>query len=89
MIKQTLSIENRLGLHARASAKVVNLASRYSSEITLICKGKKAYAKSILQVMMLGATQGDQCQCEVEGDDETSAAAAIQELFRSKFGEDS
>jgi phosphocarrier protein HPr len=89
MIQQTLSIKNRLGLHARASAKVVNLANKFGSDITLICKGKKAYAKSILEVMMLGAVQGDECQCEVEGDDETDAAAAMRELFDARFGEDS
>ena len=87
MITLELSIVNKLGLHARASSKLVTLASRYGSNITLHYNEKMTDAKSILGVMMLGIAKGKTCACQIEGEDEGEAAQAITDLFDSGFGE--
>jgi phosphocarrier protein HPr len=89
MITLELSIVNKLGLHARASSKLVSLASRYGSNITLHYNDKITDAKSILGVMMLGIAKGKTCTCQIEGEDESEAAQAITDLFASGFGENS
>jgi phosphocarrier protein HPr len=87
MIKSTLNISNKLGLHARASAKLTKLAGGFRSEIHLSRNGRRVNAKSIMGVMMLAAGMGTQVELEVEGDDEQAAAEAIAALVNDKFGE--
>jgi phosphocarrier protein HPr len=87
MIKAVLKINNRLGLHARASAKLTKLASTFSSEVHLSRNGRRVNAKSIMGVMMLAAGLGTEIELEVEGADEAQAAEAIAALVNDKFGE--
>lgn len=87
MIKTVLKISNKLGLHARASAKLTKLASSFSSEIHLSRAGRRVNAKSIMGVMMLAAGLGSEVELEVEGQDEQAAAQAISALVSDKFGE--
>jgi phosphocarrier protein HPr len=87
MIKAVLKINNRLGLHARASAKLTKLASSFSSDVHLSRNGRRVNAKSIMGVMMLAAGLGSEIELEVEGPDEAQAAEAIAALVNDKFGE--
>ena len=87
MIKAVLKINNKLGLHARASAKLTKLASSFISEVHLARNGRRVNAKSIMGVMMLAAGFGTEIELEVEGEDEAQAAAAISVLVNDKFGE--
>jgi phosphocarrier protein HPr len=87
MIKSVTTINNRLGLHARASAKLTKLAGTFRSEIHLTRNGRRVNAKSIMGVMMLAAGMGSEVEIETEGADEESAMAAIQALIDDKFGE--
>ena len=88
MLTKKFIISNKLGLHARASAKLVNLASRYGSEIYLIRGARKADAKSILDVMMLAANKGAEVEVSVTGEDENQALEEIGKLIEGKFGEE-
>lgn len=81
------TIDNKLGLHARASAKLTELASRYQSEVWLTRNGRRVNAKSIMGVMMLAAGRGAALTVEAEGADAEAALAAIRELVAGKFGE--
>ena len=87
MIKANVSISNRLGLHARASAKLTKLASSFQSEVFMSRNGRRVNAKSIMGVMMLAAGMGSEVELEVEGDDEQTAMAALLALINDKFGE--
>ncbi|HKJ88230.1 MAG TPA: HPr family phosphocarrier protein [Gammaproteobacteria bacterium] len=87
MIQRTLPIINKLGLHARAASKLVSLASAYESEVTLARDGQRVSGKSIMGVMMLGASRGTELELHVEGSDEEEAASAICELVEDRFGE--
>ncbi len=87
MIRTTLRISNRLGLHARASAKLTKLASGFASEVHMSRNGRRVNAKSIMGVMMLAAGAGSEVELEVEGPDEAAAAAAIEALVADRFGE--
>ena len=87
MIKSTLTISNKLGLHARASAKLTKLAGGYKSEVFLSRNGRRVNAKSIMGVMMLAAGIGSQVELETEGEDEQAAHDAITALVTDKFGE--
>ncbi len=87
MIKQPISISNKLGLHARASAKLTKLAGGFKSEIHLIRNARRVNAKSIMGVMMLAAGMGCEIEIEADGPDEIEAVAAIRALIDSKFGE--
>lgn len=91
MIRQTVLVENKLGLHARAAAKLVRLASQFSSEIYLSREGvpQQIDSKSILGILMLGASQGTHLVISVDGQDQAEAAEAIRLLFEEKFGEES
>ena len=89
MIEKDLEIVNRLGLHARAAAKLVHLAARYSSNIVVIRDGDEIDAKSILGLLQLGAAQGTAIRVRCSGDDEEEAMAAVVELIDGKFGEGS
>jgi len=87
VIKATTRINNKLGLHARASAKLTKLAGSFRSEIFLSRNGRRVNAKSIMGVMMLAAGLGTEIEIETEGEDETQAMAAIVALIDDKFGE--
>jgi phosphocarrier protein HPr len=87
MIKTHVSIVNKLGLHARASAKFVSTALRFQSQLSLIKDGHKVNGKSIMAVMTLGAPQGSELGLELEGPDEVEMQAALVALIENKFGE--
>ena len=87
MIKTPISISNKLGLHARASAKLSKLAGSFRSEVFLSRDGRRVNAKSIMGVMMLAAGIGSQLDLEVDGSDEEAATAALLALINDKFGE--
>jgi phosphocarrier protein HPr len=87
MIKSTLTINNKLGLHARASAKLTKLAGGFKSEIFLSRNGRRVNAKSIMGVMMLAAGLGSAVELEIDGEDEQAAQDAITALVNDKFGE--
>ena len=87
MIKATTRINNKLGLHARASAKLTKLAGGFRSEIFLARNGRRVNAKSIMGVMMLAAGLGTEIEIEADGPDEHDAMAALRELISSRFGE--
>ncbi len=87
MIRTTVTISNRLGLHARASAKLTKLAGTFSSEIFMSRNGRRVNAKSIMGVMMLAAGLGTEVEIEAEGVDEQPAMDALIALIDDKFGE--
>jgi phosphocarrier protein HPr len=87
MIQQELEIVNKLGLHARASAKFTQLAAKYQSEVWLTRNARKINAKSIMGVMMLAAGKGAKVTIEAEGPDEQEAVEALTALINDKFGE--
>jgi phosphotransferase system HPr (HPr) family protein len=89
MIKRKLLVKARLGLHARAAAKLVRVASGFQSQVVLrrVDSGASADAKSILSVLMLAARCGTQLQATAEGADEDAAMSAIDQLFADGFGE--
>lgn len=87
MIKSSITISNRLGLHARASAKLTKLAGSFVSEIHLSRNGRRVNAKSIMGVMMLAAGLGTQVEIEVDGADEVEADRALRALIDARFGE--
>ncbi len=91
MIRQSVLVSNRLGLHARAAAKLVRLASRFSSEIHLSREdaNQQIDSKSILGVLMLAAKEGTRLVISIEGQDEAEAGEAIRRFFEEKFGEKS
>ena len=87
MIRSTVTISNKLGLHARASAKLTKLAGSFKSDIHLSRNGRRINAKSIMGVMMLAAGLGSEVELEVEGDDQQAALDALIALINDKFGE--
>lgn len=87
-IDTEITIVNKLGLHARAAAKLVTLASGFESDIQLIRDSRRANAKSIMGVMMLAAGKGTSLQMVISGSDAEAAADAITELVDDRFGED-
>lgn len=87
MQQREVDIINKLGLHARASSKLTQLASRFKCEVWLSRQGKRVNAKSIMGVMMLAAAKGSRITVETNGDDEESALAAITELIANRFDE--
>ena len=87
MLTEKIEIVNRLGLHARASAKLTQLAGQFKSEVWLTRDGKRVNAKSIMGVMMLAAAKGATLELETSGADETDAMIAIKALVADKFGE--
>ena len=87
MIKQTITISNKLGLHARASAKLTKLAGGFQSEVFMIRNERRINAKSIMGVMMLAAGIGSVVELEVTGADEQPALDALLALINDKFGE--
>jgi phosphocarrier protein HPr len=87
MIKTTILISNKLGLHARASAKLTKLASTFSCEVFMTRNARRVNAKSIMGVMMLAAGLGSEVEIETEGADEQAAMDALRALIDDKFGE--
>jgi phosphocarrier protein HPr len=87
MINQTLTISNKLGLHARASAKLTKLAGSFPCEVWISKGDRKVNAKSIMGVMMLAAGIGSQVELETNGDQAQEAMNALVALINDKFGE--
>ena len=87
MASAELTIVNKLGLHARASAKLTQVANSFRSEVWLTRNGRRVNAKSIMGVMMLAAGQGTSVQIEAQGADAEQAIAALTKLIADKFGE--
>ena len=87
MIKRTVKISNKLGLHARASAKLTQTASKFQCGVWIARSGRRVNAKSIMGVMMLAAGKGSSVLIEAEGADADAALKALQELIANKFGE--
>ena len=89
MIERTFIVKARLGLHARAAAKLVRVATDFESQMKIerVENGLSADAKSILSVLMLAASQGTQLRATADGSDEVAAMAALDELFADGFGE--
>ena len=89
MIEREVEIVNRLGLHARAAAKLVHLAGRFSSQVTVVKDDEEVDAKSILGLMLLAAAQGSWIVVRCEGTDEVEALENIALLIANRFDEDS
>ena len=87
MTRQTVTICNKLGMHARAAAKFVQMASRYESEIKIVRGGREVNGKSIMGVMMLAAGKGISIDITANGADETQAVADLVQLVNDRFGE--
>ena len=88
MVEIDVTIINRLGLHARACAKLVKAAAHYGSRVELLQGDESADAKSIMSLMMLAAPQGSQLTLKAEGADAQAAAAEIMQLINERFGEE-
>jgi len=87
MLERDIVVSNRLGLHARASAKLVQLVSSFKSTVWIISKGREVNAQSIMGVMMLAAGMGTSLSVRADGEDEEAALTAVVELFDRKFDE--
>lgn len=87
MKSATVVVTNKLGLHARPSAQLTQVASSYKSEVWLTRNQRRINAKSIMGVMMLAASKGSELLLEVDGEDEDAALASLTELFSDGFGE--
>ena len=87
MTRRETRIVNRLGLHARAAAQLVRMANEYNSDISLIKSNQQANAKTIMEVLMLGAAQGEDLIVEARGDDEEDAVETIVQLIDARFNE--
>ncbi len=87
MKTKDVTIINKLGLHARAAAKLVKLASRFDSEFYVAKDGRQVNGKSIMGVMMLAASKGTKIQIIAEGVDESDAITEVESLINQKFGE--
>jgi phosphocarrier protein HPr len=89
MLEQEIAVVNRLGLHARAAAKLVQLLASYKSNAVLVCRGREINAKSIMGVMLLAAAQGSTVVMRLDGPDEAEAMQAAVDLFARYFDEGS
>ncbi|SES86172.1 HPr family phosphocarrier protein [Anaerobranca gottschalkii] len=87
MLERKITVTNKSGLHARPAALLVQTASKFSSDITLVKGASEVNAKSIMGIMALGAGQGTELTIKVNGADEEEALNALLELFNSNFGE--
>ena len=87
MLRQQIEIANRLGLHARASAKLTQLAGGFQCDVWMTRDGRRVNAKSIMGVMMLAAAKGSSVELETDGPDEDAAMDALVALITDKFGE--
>lgn len=89
MLERELTVSNRLGLHARATAKLVQILSGFRCNATLAAKGREVNAKSIMGVMLLAAGQGTPVTVRIDGEEEADAMTAVAALFERRFDEDS
>ncbi len=89
MVEREVEIVNRLGLHARAAAKLVHRASEFDSRVTLVKDGEEVDAKSILGILILAAAQGSRVTVRTDGPDEQEAMAAVTGLISERFQETS
>lgn len=87
-MERTVNIVNRLGLHARAAAKLVTLATKFSSDVRVRKEAREVSGKSIMGVMMLAAAQGSQITLIAEGDDAQNALDELAQLVADRFGEE-
>jgi phosphocarrier protein HPr len=87
MQQREVEIVNKLGLHARASAKLTETAARYQADVWVSRNGRRVNAKSIMGVMMLAAAKGSRIIIEAEGPDESDAVSAVEQLVAQRFGE--
>ena len=87
MLQREVEIVNKLGLHARASAKLTQVAGQFQADVWLSRNGRRVNAKSIMGVMMLAAAKRSILLVETDGPDEADAMRAIQELVADRFGE--
>jgi phosphotransferase system HPr (HPr) family protein len=87
-VVKKLEIKNKLGLHARASALLVQTVNKFSAQVTLFCDGKSADGRSILGVMTLGSPQGSTVEVEAQGEDADRVVRAIEKLVDARFNED-
>ena len=87
MQERELTLMNRLGLHARAAAKLVTLTSRYVSSVVLVANGRRANARHFIAVLMLSAGMGTAVSIQISGPDETEAMRAVTRLISNGFGE--
>ena len=87
MVDRTVIIRNKLGLHARAAVKFVNLANRFGSSVSIVKDGDEIDGKSILGILTLAATQGTSLRLVIAGKDEEAAMAALVELIANRFDE--
>jgi phosphocarrier protein HPr len=87
MQKRSIKITNKLGLHARASAKLTQLAGTFKSQLFISRETRRVNAKSIMGVMMLAAGLGSTVELEADGEDEAAALDSLEKLFADKFGE--
>jgi len=88
MIEKKIKIINKLGLHARAAAKIVTVSSKFSSSIMLFNGSKNADAKSIMKILMLAAPTGTELKISANGNDEMKAINALCKLIKNKFDEE-
>ena len=88
MQQQEVEIVNKLGLHARASAKLTQVAGRFAADVWLSRNGRRVNAKSIMGVMMLAAAKGSTIVIETDGEDEAEAMTALVDLVAQRFGEE-
>jgi phosphocarrier protein len=88
VVRKEFTIRNKLGLHARAAAKIAKTSTQFQSRIRIIKNGREADAKSILDIMTLSCPQGTRIELRAEGKDAAEALAALAVLFENKFGEE-
>ncbi|GAA0833747.1 MULTISPECIES: HPr family phosphocarrier protein [Marinomonas] len=88
MLEESITIINKLGLHARAAGKLVETTSRFSSDITIEKDGRNVDGKSIMAMMMLAAGKGTEIKIKTNGEDEEEAIKAVITLINDRFGED-
>jgi phosphocarrier protein len=88
MLDKKVTIVNKLGLHARAAAKLVTLASSFASDVKLARNGQEVNGKSIMGVMMLAASKGTEIRIIADGEDEHEAIEKLTELIKNRFGEE-
>lgn len=88
MQRKKIKIINKLGIHARAASKLVGIASRYQSNVSIRYKGREVDAKNIIDVMILAASYGSEIEVTTTGEDEKQALQAIEQLIHHRFGEE-
>ena len=87
MQERKLTIVNRLGIHARAAAKLVTLCTRYASNVVIVANGRRAGGRHFIAILLLSASMGVQVSVEASGPDEVEAISAVTRLINTGFGE--